>query len=287
MKKREKIEQIIKKYPHLFDEMIVLSEDEAEALLEEEGYLSFAQMITAAKEKSELPMAHWAAVDAVLAKNASKHHTRGGMRRRWGVTVVATALVLTIGFFTLVPAGRSIAKSIYNWAAQLIGNTIVITEKDPKDIVLESTPPEEMFKDVPKVSSGIEEGDIVKYDSIEAAEEAIGVEIFTLEHPDFVFSYVEEHKHSKDIYISYVIKETGEELGIWQEWDHQNITDMPITTNMKKINRKMVLNKQYELFYGEDKIDGSWSGVMLWKDKVIIIGMPTTVYEQSVLDALK
>lgn len=129
-KKRKKIWA---EHPYLIDDAFHMSMKQAMERQEEEGYLTFEEMIEAAKARSDLPASAWAPVDRVI-NNRPK---RGSLWRsshsiaikKWAIACLC--IVLVAAYFCFTPSGRASAASIAKMVMRFMGNGIEYIPTEP------------------------------------------------------------------------------------------------------------------------------------------------------------
>lgn len=134
--KWRKIQGILREHPYLIDDAACCSLTEAKNQLQASGYPSFEDMIVKAKARTVLPSEVWAPVDTAMekkARRAQRHETIETMgntvKHHRRLAIAAVCILLILSFFTLVPAGRTLASSLFKMVFEMfdgwafIGNT--------------------------------------------------------------------------------------------------------------------------------------------------------------------
>ncbi|MDL2218119.1 hypothetical protein LJC27_05620, partial [Christensenellaceae bacterium OttesenSCG-928-M15] len=126
-----KIKKLIRQYPGMVDEAYVIGIDEAEALIQRAGGLPYHEMMERAMKKSGLEEAQWApamkSINKSRRKAAAKDKAKSflmALQRRRRLVVALACLLLLLGFFTLVPAGRTLAGRVADIVVEMFDNRI-------------------------------------------------------------------------------------------------------------------------------------------------------------------
>lgn len=123
-----KLKKLLYKRPYLVDRTFVLSDAEAEYLLNKHGYPDIEAVVIKARASSTLPYEAWKPFMEALekrrcagAKRSSRTIVNAVLLHKKLAVAVLIALLLA-GFFGLVPAGRAMAKEIARYIVSLFDN---------------------------------------------------------------------------------------------------------------------------------------------------------------------
>lgn len=175
------------------DSLFVRSEEEAAALAAS-CRVSARALIMRAEARSALPAEAWSAfyraLDEQDARQSSKwreklRESMRALQRHNRLAVGGLILVLALVFFTLVPAGRAIAESIFHYVVTVFDKQLQIDQIEEKRLY------EERGYDVPKEMPGVEPrldengelkiiSDPVYYDTIAEFEAVYQMDAFEL-----------------------------------------------------------------------------------------------------------
>ena len=130
-----KVASYLREHPYLLDPQYNISVNQAETLIEKLGHQTFAQMIEAAKARAGLPASAWTEIDAVIAASIRIPVWRKYLQRcptwssrglRW--VIVSIVLAIMIGFFTLIPTGRSLAQAFFDMVIRTVENIVIFED---------------------------------------------------------------------------------------------------------------------------------------------------------------
>lgn len=248
--------------------------------------VSARALVMRAQAASTLPTEAWSGFYAAL--DAAEKRATGDLGEKWKQTMqslrrfrrvaISTAiLVLVLAFFTLVPAGRAIAESIFNYVVTVFDKEVQIDQADEKALY------EQRGYDVPEVLTQdqyaeygydedgnlIMEKEPVNYDSIAAFEAAFGLDAFELESDQLTCAEVIETNNiftGKSLRVIYQTQD-GKQISTIEQWykgDGQTITgDSEVLDHTVLGGRTM----QYII----DGTDGSFDGVVLLDNSILRI----------------
>ena len=152
-RKEKALERLIYEHTTLFfadeDAPFIRSAAEAQRIIDSGKCASFATTLRRAMFLEDMTDETKAMAQRLLRKAERKerrHSPKAVLRRK---AIIASIVAALISFFTLVPQGRAIAKSVIDWAITFFDNGIVIVEnrenKDPSIVSFgaeaDSTPP--------------------------------------------------------------------------------------------------------------------------------------------------
>ena len=288
MKKRmsqEKARTLIRGQLYRADDLFVRSEKEAEAMAAQ-CTISARALIMRAEAQSCLPAESWAgfyrALDEADQRAAGDWRARlrdaaRSLLRHRRVAITSMILILILGFFTLVPAGRAIAEGIFNYVVTIIDHQLNIDQADEKALY------EQRGYDVPealtqeqiaeygydKDGNLIMEKEPVYYDSVAAFESASGLDAFELVSDQLTCVEVMENNHivtGKSLRTSL---RTADDLtvNVTEKWYHG---DTQSVTFSGEIQQKTVLDGR-TMQYAIDSENGSFDGYVLLDNSILVI----------------
>lgn len=280
----------IQKNLHFISDVFVRSEEEADQLARECN-CSVQELINMAKKRSTLPETMWAPFDYIYNSNFDSNHTRRSKRKnrqmyktkravtnkQIRVLVACIVLVIVVGFFTLVPYGRAVARGIFDYFTRVTGNVIIITEKGAdtrhekygtgsednsgfeQSAAKDSGPADYANIETKTVYQSIEEFRLAtKLKPIELSDGGLQlVDIIEFDHLYNGKTLVTVYHHTK--YGDFVLT---------QEW----YTDK---SNQKESNsafdQEAVILGNYTMYYAIDSIDQSFNGVSLLSGSILMV----------------
>ena len=138
-RKEKALERLIYEHTTLFfadeDAPFIRSAAEAQRIIDSGKCASFATTLRRAMFLADMTDETKAMAQRLLRKAERKerrHSPKAVLRRK---AIIASIVAALISFFTLVPQGRAIAKSVIDWAVTFFDNGIAIVEnrenKDP------------------------------------------------------------------------------------------------------------------------------------------------------------
>ena len=260
--------------------------EEAAKTLAADCRVSARTLIMRAEAASDLPAASWSGFYDAL--DAADRKATGGWREKLReaaqsfrkhrrLALGSLILVLALAFFTLVPAGRAIAESIFNYVITVFDKRLEIEQTDEKALY------EERGYDVPeaineeqlseygydKDGNLIAEKEPVYYESVAAFESVYGMDAFELVSDQLTLSEVIEENNiftGKKLRSNYLTAD-GLKVNVIEQWykgDGQSI-------NLRgEIMQKTVLGDK-TMQYAIDSENGSFDGFVLLENSVLTI----------------
>ena len=281
----QKAKVYIRKRLYRIDPLFERSEEAAKTLAAD-CRVSARTLIMRAEAASDLPAASWSGFYDAL--DAADRKATGGWREKLREAVKSfrkhrrlalgsLILVLALAFFTLVPAGRAIAESIFNYVITVFDKRLEIEQTDEKALY------EERGYDVPeaineeqlseygydKDGNLIAEKEPVYYESVAAFESVYGMDAFELVSDQLTLSEVIEENNiftGKKLRSNYLTAD-GLKVNVIEQWykgDGQSI-------NLRgEIMQKTVLGDK-TMQYAIDSENGSFDGFVLLENSVLTI----------------
>lgn len=281
----QKAKVYIRKRLYRIDPLFERSEEAAKTLAAD-CRVSARTLIMRAEAASDLPAASWSGFYDAL--DAADRKATGGWREKLReaaqsfrkhrrLAVGSLILVLALAFFTLVPAGRAIAESIFNYVITVFDKRLEIEQTDEKALY------EERGYDVPeaineeqlseygydKDGNLIAEKEPVYYESVAAFESVYGMDAFELVSDQLTLSEVIEENNiftGKKLRSNYLTAD-GLKVNVIEQWykgDGQSIT------LRGEIMQKAVLGDK-TMQYAIDSENGSFDGFVLLENSVLTI----------------
>ena len=281
----QKAKVYIRKRLYRIDPLFERSEEAAKTLAAD-CRVSARALIMRAEAASDLPAASWSGFYDAL--DAADRKATGGWREKLReaaqsfrkhrrLALGSLILVLALAFFTLVPAGRAIAESIFNYVITVFDKRLEIEQTDEKALY------EERGYDVPeaineeqlseygydKDGNLIAEKEPVYYESVAAFESVYGMDAFELVSDQLTLSKVIEENNiftGKKLRSNYLTAD-GLKVNVIEQWykgDGQSIT------LRGEIMQKTVLGDK-TMQYAIDSENGSFDGFVLLENSVLTI----------------
>lgn len=281
----QKAKVYIRKRLYRIDPLFERSEEAAKTLAAD-CRVSARTLIMRAEAASDLPAASWSGFYDAL--DAADRKATGGWREKLReaaqsfrkhrrLALGSLILVLALAFFTLVPAGRAIAESIFNYVITVFDKRLEIEQTDEKALY------EERGYDVPeaineeqlseygydKDGNLIAEKEPVYYESVAAFESVYGMDAFELVSDQLTLSEVIEENNiftGKKLRSNYLTAD-GLKVNVIEQWykgDGQSIT------LRGEIMQKTVLGDK-TMQYAIDSENGSFDGFVLLENSVLTI----------------
>ena len=281
----QKAKVYIRKRLYRTDPLFERSEEAAKTLAAD-CRVSARTLIMRAEAASDLPAASWSGFYDAL--DAADRKATGGWREKLReaaqsfrkhrrLALGSLILVLALAFFTLVPAGRAIAESIFNYVITVFDKRLEIEQTDEKALY------EERGYDVPeaineeqlseyvydKDGNLIAEKEPVYYESVAAFESVYGMDAFELVSDQLTLSEVIEENNiftGKKLRSNYLTAD-GLKVNVIEQWykgDGQSIT------LRGEIMQKAVLGDK-TMQYATDSENGSFDGFVLLENSVLTI----------------
>ena len=282
---QEKARTLIRGQLYRADDLFVRSEKDAAAMAAQ-CTVSARAFVMRAEAKSSLPADSWAgfyrALDEADRRAAGDWRTRlrdaaRSLRRHRRLAISSIILVLILGFFTLVPAGRAIAEGIFNYVIAVFDKRLEIDQADEKALYEQRgyDEPEALTQEqiaeygYDKDGNLIMEKEPVNYDSVAAFESASGLDAFELVSSQLTCVEVMENNNiftGKSLRTSY---RTADDLSIntiekWYKGDGQSVSFSG------EIKQKTVLDGR-TMQYAIDTQSGVFDGVVLLDNSILVI----------------
>ena len=272
--------QTIRSRLHQLDPLFVRSEKEA-AYLASSCRVSARALIMRAQANSTLPAQAWdgfyTALDAADKRAAGdwreklKETTRS-FRKVRRLAVGAAVLVLALAFFTLVPAGRAIAESIFSYVISVFDKQLQIDQTEEKALydargydVPDTMPPGATYSDGELVIVS----DPVFYDSVAAFEAVYSLDAFELNSDQLTCVEVSETNHvftGKSLHAVYQTPD-GKTVSVIEKW---YLGDGMSISARGEIKEHQVLGDR-TMTYVVDSENGSFDGIVLLNNSILQI----------------
>ena len=278
-RKEKALERLIYEHTTLFfadeDAPFIRSAAEAQRMIDSGKCASFATTLRRAMFLADMTDETKAMAQRLLRKAERKerrHSPKAALRRK---AIIASIVAALISFFTLVPQGRAIAKSVIDWAITFFDNGIVIVEnrenKDPSILFsaeADSTPP--------PIESGVDVNTVddtehYYYSSIEEFIEQFGKNPLILDNPE---ARLKSLRYDKDdeLGISCLIAHydyQGHDFFLLQDWSDTGSPDA-FFPGENEIFYKDYQDKQ--IICWSEWRDNTANGLLLLEDSQVIIG---------------
>ena len=270
--------KIVREYPFLIDNIYKISRTEARKLYAQ-GFPSAQEIIDRAKKKySDIPSEAWGAFDAALAEqgrqteqpqlsNVSKKNFTQfvNMHRRFVAACIVLALLLS--FFTLVPAGRTLAAEAIRYITEIIGNRIEITvdgarknieTADMDDIYIESSSFDELG--------------------------SVGVEPFMLNCEWLELeTVIYEKSFERNRLLATYRTDDQKEVYVSQTWGMES--DFSYVVNSEGYEEKLTTGGR-KIYFSIDVTDGKIEAYLVEKEFMLVINTTSMELMDKIIDEL-
>lgn len=279
-RKEKELEKFIYEHTALFSAEdgvpFVRSAAKAQQIIDSGKCASFATTLRRAMFAAEMTEETKAMAQRLLRKAERKerrHSPKAVLRRK---AIIASIVAALISFFTLVPQGRAIAKSVIDWAITFFDNGVVIVEnrenKDPSIVSFgaeaDSTPsPTKSGADV----NTVDDTEHYYYSSIEEFIEQFGKNPFILDNPEARLKSLRYNKSNTSGVSSLVsiYDYRGHEFTLIQDWSN---TGSP---GAYFFGENEIFYKDYQdkqIICWSERRDNTANGLLLLEDSQVIIG---------------
>lgn len=282
---KRKAKAYIQKRLYQIDPLFVRTPEEANALAGD-CRVSARVLVMRAQAASTLPEESWQgfyeALDAADRKAAGDwrenlREAARSLRRHRRLALGSLILVLALAFFTLVPAGRAIAESIFHYVITVFDKRLEIEQADEKALY------EERGYDVPEMLTpekiaeyGVDaEGNLIMekapvyYDSVAAFEAVYGLDAFELVSDQLICKEVIEHNNiiaGKSLRSHYLTAD-GLQVNVIEQWYEG---DGNSVFYQGEVKQKTVLDGRV-MQYAIDSTNGSFDGYVLLENSILAI----------------
>lgn len=291
---RKELEKFVYEHTALFSAdgvPFVRSAAKAQQIIDSGKCASFATTLRRAMFAAEMTEETRAIAQRILEKaerRERRHSPKAALRRKAIIAGIAAAL---LSFFTLVPQGRAIAKSVIDWVVTFFEDGIIIVEnrenKDPSIVSFsaeaDSTPP--------PIESGVDvnTGDDTEqyyYNSIEEFAQERGKNPLILDNPEATLKLLRYNKDD-EIGISSLVSiydYQGHEFTLIQDWSD---TGSPTAYffGENEIFYKDYQDKQ--MICCIDTRDDTANGVLILDDSQVIISSENLPELWALFDQLR
>ena len=280
---QRKIRAYIRDHLYLADDAFVRSAEEAEKLARGCS-VSARGLVQMAQSRSALPAEAWAGFHRALDREEERQRKRGNSRwndmaqslLRHRHAAIATLLILiTVAFFTLVPAGRAIAKGIFDYVIGVSGGQLEIEQREEKALY-ESRGYDTPETLPPEAQESLEAGEELKiisdpvyFDSIADFEQTYQLDAFSFESDQLTLVEVYETNHmftGKTLRSNY-LDQNGGAVNVSEQW---YTGDGNTTSSNSDFLEHTVLDGR-TMHYTIDAVDGSFSGIVLLDHTILTV----------------
>jgi hypothetical protein len=282
---QRKTKEFVRKRLYQIDSLFVRSEEEATALAAN-CRVSARALIMRAEARSDLPAESWSgfyrALDQEDARMSGslREKLRESMRtlgRHRRLAVGSLILALALVFFTLVPAGRAIAESIFNYVITVFDKQLNIEQAEEKALYdsrgydVPEVPTQEQIADFGYDEDGnlVLTKEPVYYDSVAAFEAVYGLDAFEFKTDQLTCEEVVENNHAftgKSLRSNY---RTTDDLSVnvIEQWYKGDGTSINFRGEVKQ---RDVLDGR-TMVYAIDTENGSFDGFVLLDNSILWI----------------
>lgn len=250
----------------------LLPEAAAESILQD-GYPSFDEMVGSAKIRFANENVSWEIFEKHRNgyKKQRQNTSSGWLASRRRLAVAMLLLLLTLAFFTLVPAGRSLADSFFNMIMEIVGERIEFTYQGGKH--------------ADNSYENWEDGETRSYESIDA---------FVKETGSNPFSLKADWLRCKEVNATYSLSagftlqvlyetDTGGKVYVKQLWGEKN----DLVAGTKGLTYKeTTLAGGEKMYYAIDPLDGTFMGTAIIGNSIVYVGAERSVDGELLIEAL-
>ena len=279
-RKEKELEKLIYEHTTLFfadeDAPFIRSAAEAQRIIDSGKCASFAATLRRAMFLADMTDETKAMAQRLLRKaerRERRHSPKAALRRK---AIIASIVAALISFFTLVPQGRAIAKSVIDWAITFFDDGVIIVEnrenKDPSIVEFsaeaDSTPPP--IESSVDVNPGDCSAEHYEYNSIEEFAQAWGKNPLILDNPEGTLKTLHYNK-DEGTGISRLVSTynyRGHEFYVIQDWSNTG-NDTAYFFGENEIFYKDYQDKQ--MICCIDTRDDTANGLLLLDDSQVMI----------------
>ena len=282
----------LREHPFLLDAGFVMKTSEAQSILDSAQLLTFKEMIDGAKKRyPQYSSKQWSIFDQVIATRDKKlsvpmagdNAIMRPHKKHFGKLAIASIIAIIIMFFTLIPAGRAFAKEIYNYTINIFGNLAEIMQQSSN-----TDWSGQNNADLSDESSGalVPATGVVTYASVEEFEKKTGLTPFLLNTTWLSIINVQgeyDPDFGQTIWIVYS-DGSGNEVRLIQEW-FQGQSMSAITSD--EFFKEVEIRNTCFLYYGIDPTTGTFDGISLLEDSILLIGTDVDVDFDKLIEAMR
>lgn len=272
----------------------IMSRAQAERIFKS-GFPTFEEMIEGAKDRFRLPLEAWADFDAVIAeKTGINKKLRGSVMILREVVLghkrLAIGLLIAISilsFFTLVPAGRTLAKNFFDMIIRIDGNRLIIQSRNPDYVdAIYGEDGDTIFVERPKEADIAYTPGVEMFSNIDKFIEKTGYRPIVVDSEWCEHSSIELRSTSEQglILTTKYLDREGLQINIIQQWNSD--AEMSCITNAEGYEERIILDNRV-MYYSIDVIDHSFGGVALLDDSIVMIGAEEGVDIELLLDSIE
>lgn len=278
---QRKSRELIRNNLYRVDDVFVRSAAQA-AELASGCTVSARALIMRAEADSDLPAEYWSGFYRALdeqERKASQHwrekikRMMQAINRHRRLATTSLILVLVLAFFTLVPAGRAIAESIFNYVIAVFDGQLEINQADEQALYEErgysipSTMPPNAEEFINADGELIMESKPVYFDSVAAFNETYQLNAVELKNDQLTFVEAFEINHlfaGKSLRSLYQTAD-GKAVSLLEEWYKGDGQSIGLSG---EVQEHSVLNGR-NMLYMIDASNGSFDGVVLLENSVL------------------
>lgn len=277
-----KLKRILNSKPYLMDGLFVRSRFEANHMALA-SMLTIEQVLQPIRQASDISAATWERVDlAIKAKQRrdseqtthkeQTHDWSSNIKARRRVVAVAVAMIFVVAFFTLIPSGRTLAKGVFDYFANVFENHIKIEPISqapvyPGYVANDYIDPDETVNEYGEI--------IIKYDDFELFTAELGLNPIRLTADDFTRTGITLTKYAATgLSLTSQYTSSKGDIVITQDWLLDG--SMSYHSNSDSWESVMILDG-IEMLYAIDKDDGIFDGIAMLSDSVLWISAQKSV----------
>lgn len=285
--KWKKIRKIIWEHPYLLDDTYTLSRTDA-AKIFDAGFPTFEEMIAAAKSRTNAPAEDWKYFDEIIAKRRRKQAFKSFIRVfvqkvYFKRAIVGFVIALIIGFFTLFPTGRALAKSIFDIVVRFVRSGLVFDKETFNGYMGDSS----ILTNEPNPSRvAFDTTQYTSFNSLEEFENVSGLSPVFIDADTTSIESIEFEANADAGYTLTTIYRTAENktIVVKQTWNMTSGTFMAFN-NAMTFELPIFIN--CKLICTVDSLDGSFFGAAVLDDSTLTIGMEREINYESITKSIK
>lgn len=283
-RKEKTLEKLIYEHTTLFfadeDAPFIRSAAEAQRIIDSGKCASFATTLRRAMFLADMTDETKAMATRLLRKaerRERRHSPKAALRRK---AIIASIVAALISFFTLVPQGRAIAKSVIDWAITFFdtdGGKVAIIEKPNSQKPRQAISTFEVDSTPPPIDSGVDmnttdDTEQYEYDSIEEFMQVWGKNPLILDNSEAKLKSLRYNKDD-EIGISSLVSiydYHGYEFLLIQNWSDTG-SDTARFFGENEIFYKTYQDKQ--MICWSEQRDNMANGLLLLEDSYVLISI--------------
>lgn len=274
----KKLRKTINEHPYLISDDFHMSMRQAARIQEEEGYLSFEEMVACARKRSPFTNSAWQDVYSVIEKHWKQalpepRQIRMPIKRltvRW--VFAALCILLITGYFTLVPSGKALASTIVNIIVEIFDDGLRFKPTNASKPVSENNNFEESITEYSDYDSVIAH---INRPVVRFTGDKFKLNTLILYEGGLAGSLLDASYYTQD----------GLHITLQQEW---NIGGSPwFELETESIWEETLWDDATRLYcYIDTEDNNKFTATAVWEDSIVTIYAEQGVTHQEIVDSL-